>query len=276
MCAETEEAVVAISSPGPPITRRALFVASGVTLGFAAFGIEVLALTPQAIAAGSYLRPCGNVPISDTWQGHKNRNPPSGEPGTDYSVGKGTPIVAAIGGTIVDRKDSTSTATGRYLALRATDGNYIRYLHLNASAVPVGATVSRGQVIAYSGASGNGSENGYGPHVHVSLWIGGTPNQLGFKNTVDFENYIGGATPSPGENSQFEIYRRNNNMASLYYKTEGGRMFALAGDSPGTSANWLETADQNFANQLAAQHGTAALLSLGTWNLWKSQYLGQV
>ncbi|MFB4350050.1 M23 family metallopeptidase [Microbacterium sp. CR_7] len=134
------------------------------------------------------------MPISSSWQGHRNRNPPSAEPGTDYAVITGTQIRAATNGVIVDRKDSTTTATGRYLALRADDGNYIRYLHLQSSAVPLGARVTRGQVIAYSGASGFGTDTGYGPHVHVSLWIGGTPLQLGFANSVDFENYV---DPSP-------------------------------------------------------------------------------
>lgn len=97
----------------------------------------------------------------------------------------------------IDRKDSTTTATGRYLALRTDDGNYIRYLHLRSSTVPLGARVAGGQVIAYSGASGFGSENGYGPHVHVSLWIGGTPLQLGFTNSVDFENYAQPEDPVP-------------------------------------------------------------------------------
>jgi murein DD-endopeptidase MepM/ murein hydrolase activator NlpD len=174
-----------------------MLLASGVALGSAFASWGVLSPWETATAAGTYLRPCGNVPISDSWQGHKNRNPTSGEPGTDYSVGRGTAVVAATDGVIVDRKDTTSTATGRYLALQADDGNYIRYLHLDSSAVPVGTRVARGQVIAYSGASGFDSNTYYGAHVHVSLWIGGSPFQLGFKNSVDFENYIGDNAPNP-------------------------------------------------------------------------------
>ncbi|WP_146115434.1 M23 family metallopeptidase [Microbacterium sp. MYb62] len=147
-----------------------------------------------------YVRPCGYAPISDTWQGHRNRN--SAEPGTDYSVPRGMPVWAATSGIIVDRKDTPSTATGRYLALRADDGNYIRYLHLDASTVQVGTRVVQGALIAYSGASGFDSETGYGAHVHVSLWIGGSPTQLGFKNTVDFENYVIDTTPTQPANPE--------------------------------------------------------------------------
>lgn len=183
-------------APQPIFSRRAMLIAAGTAIGASTIGWELFSPTLAATAAGTYLRPCGDVRISSSWQGHKNRNPPSGEPGTDYAVTTGTEIRAATNGVIVDRKDSTTTATGRYLALRADDGNYIRYLHLQSSTVPLGARVARGQVIAYSGASGFGSDTGYGPHVHVSLWIGGTPLQLGFTNSVDFENYVE-ATPYP-------------------------------------------------------------------------------
>ena len=57
--------------------------ASGVSAAFAL-------LPGSAQAAGSYQRPCGNVRISSSWQDHRNRTPPSGEPGTDYAVGVGT------------------------------------------------------------------------------------------------------------------------------------------------------------------------------------------
>lgn len=179
------------------VSRRSVLIAAGATIGAAAVGRNLFAPSDFAVAAGTYLRPCGDVRISSSWQGHKNRKPPSGEPGTDYAVPTGTPVLAAADGVIVDRKDSTGTATGRYLALRAVDGNYIRYLHLQSSTARLGERVARGQIIAYSGASGFGSENGYGAHVHVSLWIGGTPLQQGFTNSVDFENYVERTPTSP-------------------------------------------------------------------------------
>lgn len=190
MCGAADAELSGSPTSKPIFSRRVMLVAAGTALGASAIGWDLFSPGVSATAAGTYLRPCGDVRISSSWQGHKNRNPPSGEPGTDYAVITGTQIRAAANGVIVDRKDSTTTATGRYLALRADDGNYIRYLHLQSSTVPLGARVARGQVIAYSGASGFGSDAGYGPHVHVSLWIGGTPLQQGFTNSVDFENYV--------------------------------------------------------------------------------------
>lgn len=254
------------------MSRRSLLAVSGLSVGAAALGVDLLAPGTAASAAGTYLRPCGNVPISDSWQGHKNRVPASKEPGTDYSVAKNTPVRAATSGVIVAVKDTTSTATGRFVALQADDGNYLRYLHLNSRAVALGARVTRGQVIASSGASGFDNENGYGPHVHVSLWVGGTPAQLGFQNSVDFEKYVGEPPVTPDPEPE-PIYRRKS-MSTLYYKTEGGVLWALAGDGQGTAA-WLETSSQQLANHLANQHGPAALLSAGSFAAWKARYLGQ-
>lgn len=197
MCDAGDAEPSSASRPRPLFSRRTLLIATGAAIGATAVVWDGISPRTSATAAGTYLRPCGDVTISSTWQDHKSRYPPSGEPGTDYAVGVGTPIRAAADGVIVDRKDSTTAATGRYLALRADDGNYIRYLHLRSSSVLPGTRVARGQIIAHSGASGFGSEAGYGPHVHVSLWIGGTPVQLGFANSVDFENYAQPEDPVP-------------------------------------------------------------------------------
>lgn len=191
----------------PSLSRRSMLIATGVALGASVAGWDLSASVESAKAATNYLRPCGIVPVSSSWQGHKDRTPPSEEPGTDYSVPAGTAVVAAASGVIVDRKDSTTTATGRYLALRTDDGNYIRYLHLRSSLVPVGTRVQRGQMIAQSGASGFGSETGYGPHVHVSLWIGGTPIQQGFTKSVDFENYVEGGPIKPSTEDPVPIHQ---------------------------------------------------------------------
>lgn len=223
-------------SPSPPgrephrgISRRTVLLATGLALGATAIAADVFSPPRSATAAGTYLRPCGDVPISSTWQGHRNRTPPSGEPGTDYAVAVGTPIRAATAGVIVDRKDTTDSATGRYIALRADDGNYIRYLHLKSSTVGNGTRVSRGQIIAYSGASGFGSETGYGAHVHVSLWIGGTPNQLGFTNTVDFENFVeGGSLPTQPEDDPVPTHQSSDFATNVALPANAWTAIAVA------------------------------------------------
>jgi murein DD-endopeptidase MepM/ murein hydrolase activator NlpD len=142
----------------------------------------------------SYAAPA-DVWISATWQDHKNRNPPSSEPGTDYATAYWTPVLCADSGTVVDRKDSTSGGTGRYVTIRLNDGRTVRYLHLAEVWVGVGQHVDRGQWLAASGASGHGSEWGYGAHVHVTLW----PGAIWASPTIDFERYVGEPEPEEPE-----------------------------------------------------------------------------
>ncbi|MGW5556138.1 M23 family metallopeptidase [Micromonospora sp. NPDC003944] len=205
----------------------AALAASGVS---AAFGL----LPGSARAAGSYQRPCGNVRISSSWQDHRNRNPPSGEPGTDYAVGTGTPVAAAANGTIRYVKTDTSSATGRVVGMAHDDGNYTRHLHLSSIAVSAGQRVSRGQTIAYSGASANGSNNGVGPHVHTSLWLS-TGSPTNFRATVDFENYVGDVTnPNPPDQEVDDVFIANvkgNWYLVVPQGTAKPRAVVLGGDS---------------------------------------------
>lgn len=116
---------------------------------------------------------------------HKNRKPASKEPGTDYATPMNTPLVAVGDGVIADVNSNNSAGTGRWLRLNLSNGQSVRYLHLNSIAKKVGTKVKQGEVIAYSGNSG-----GVGSHVHISLF--NSPNDP-FKNAIDFEDYIGGS-----------------------------------------------------------------------------------
>ena len=153
-----------------------------------------------------YVQPAP-APISSSWQDHKDRNPPSSEPGTDYATAYGTAVACAEAGTVVDLSWSNGGGTGRYVAVDLDDGRRVRYLHLDAIWVGVGQRVGRGQAIAASGASGFGSNYGYGPHVHVTLFPG---HAYDFGATLDFQTYVGDPTPPPDEPTQeaeMMIYR---------------------------------------------------------------------
>ena len=141
----------------------------------------------------AYQRPCGNAYIPSSWADHKNRNPPSSEPGTDYAVPVGTHVHCAEAGTVVDIKTSNSSATGRYVTVALDDGRTVRYLHLQDIFVWTGYRVPRGAVLAASGASGNGSDWYYGAHVHTTLW----PGAIWAAPTIDFELYAADDPPPP-------------------------------------------------------------------------------
>ncbi|GHJ47323.1 hypothetical protein Cs7R123_46650 [Catellatospora sp. TT07R-123] len=214
------------------LTRRgfitsAALAASGVSAAFAL-------LPGSAQAAGSYQRPCGIVRISSSWQDHRNRTPPSAEPGTDYAVGTGTAVMAAASGTIRFVKTDTSAATGRVVGMAHDDGNYTRHLHLSRIIVATGQRVSRGQTIAYSGSSANGSDSGVGPHVHTSLWLN-TGSPTNFSATVDFENYVGDvANPNPPDQEVDEVFIANVKGSWYLIVPQGTnkpRAVVLGGDS---------------------------------------------
>ena len=143
-----------------------------------------------------FIRPV-NAGISDDFNAHKARK--SVNPGTDYVVGIGTPVVAVADGGIVGVTNTISGAGGRMVWLNThTDGYNFDYLHLSRVDVAVGQVVTQGQVIGLSGASGKGSERGYGPHLHLSARIGG--KHVNGAGNFDYEAFLagqGGATAAP-------------------------------------------------------------------------------
>lgn len=130
-----------------------------------------------------------NAGISDSFAAHQARK--SVNPGTDYVVGVGTPVVAVADGVIVGTTTSIAGAGGRMVFLdTTTDGYNFDYLHLSRIDVSPGQSVKQGQVIGLSGASGKGSERGYGPHLHFSARIMGRHAAGG--GNFDYEAFLSG------------------------------------------------------------------------------------
>jgi len=115
-----------------------------------------------------------NAPITDDFAAHKARK--SVNPGTDYACPVGTPVVAIGGGGVVTKVvNDIAGAGGRMVHIKFNSYEWsCDYLHLSRIDVAVGQTVEQGQVIGLSGASGKGSERGYGPHLHLSFRQGGS------------------------------------------------------------------------------------------------------
>jgi hypothetical protein len=134
--------------------------------------------------------------VTASWYNHCcERNPPSSEPGTDYGSAYGSPLYACGSGYVVDLSWSNGGGAGRYIAIDTDDGRRLRSLHLSDIWVGVGQRVEQGQQIGLTGASGWGSDWGYGAHVHQTLW---DYHGQAFCSscTIDFENYVGTAQPS--------------------------------------------------------------------------------
>ena len=90
--------------------------------------------------------------------------------GNDYSVSVGTPVYAVDGGTVIHSGSPGGgwEALGIYVALTNTYGGQTyttTYQHLSSVAVQEGQTVNKGQLIGYSGNTGQSS----GPHLHLEI-----------------------------------------------------------------------------------------------------------
>ena len=136
----------------------------------------------------TWIRPVeGN--ITDSFDGHRGRtNPPSRNPGTDYGVPKGTVVKAIADGTVTGIIPHYRGAGGRMIFMSFDGGYNADYLHLQAIDVIEGQQVKQGQRIGLSGGSGLHSENGYGPHLHLSFRKGGSPTMA--EGNMDFEKML--------------------------------------------------------------------------------------
>jgi murein DD-endopeptidase len=211
--------------------------------------------------------PVGNVYVPCTWQCHKDRKPPSTEPGTDYAVSYGTAVYAPFTGKVHDIKNTNTGAAGRVVYLIADDGStWVRLLHLSAISVSIGQRVTMGQtVVGKSGASGYGSDHYYGPHVHVSLWVGwATTPTPGITPTVDFQAYLSGdpadngnVTPFPPPTTDPEEDDDMANMKGAAYTTGGKTIYLLFNEGSGF---WVEHSgvDSAYNNSIASKWQTGS------------------
>ncbi|MFB6982811.1 peptidoglycan DD-metalloendopeptidase family protein [Streptomyces scopuliridis] len=85
--------------------------------------------------------------------------------GIDFPVSYGTPVMAATDGTV---RTQYNSAYGNMAIVTAPDGTETWYCHLSTTKIRSGS-VKAGDVIAYSGNSGNST----GPHLHFEVRPGG-------------------------------------------------------------------------------------------------------
>jgi len=142
-------------------------------------GLLCIVTTQPAVAAGNLTLPF-NIPNPriTSWMDHHYPNRQAdgimvrfdgatgyaydGHRGTDYAVASNTPVVAADDGTVIYSEWSTDGGWGAVID-HATDRT--AYFHNNQLFVYPGQHVSRGQLIALSGSTGNST----GPHVHFEV-----------------------------------------------------------------------------------------------------------
>jgi murein DD-endopeptidase MepM/ murein hydrolase activator NlpD len=95
--------------------------------------------------------------------------------GIDLADSIGTPIFAALGGTVTyagkDPRggygpDRSTGPNGIYVSINHADSTTTKYLHLDTFVVSTGAAVEQGQHIGTLGNTGRS----YGPHLHLHTY----------------------------------------------------------------------------------------------------------
>ena len=95
--------------------------------------------------------------------------------GIDIAVGSGTPIVSSAPGTVIVA--GWSGGYGNLVVVDHGNGVATAYAHNTSVTVGVGQSVAQGQLVAYSGNTGNST----GPHSHFEVRINGSPvDPLGY------------------------------------------------------------------------------------------------
>lgn len=98
--------------------------------------------------------------------------------GVDFPVPSGSNIYAADSGTVIIVKYLGNRSYGNYLVINHGNGLSTLYAHNTSVLVSVGDHVSKGQVVALSGDTGNST----GPHCHFEVLLNG--------NQVNPMNYL--------------------------------------------------------------------------------------
>lgn len=112
----------------------------------------------------------------------------SGHEGIDLPCELGTPVYASGSGTITYVKNGWTEADGKSgmmsygncVCISHDNGLQTRYGHLSYSIVQSGQMVFQGQLIGYSGSTGNST----GPHMHFSIYDNGNPGSGGYSNNA--------------------------------------------------------------------------------------------
>jgi len=92
-------------------------------------------------------------------------------PGIDIAVPEGTPIRAALSGTVsLQQSEAESGGYGNYTCLDHGGGLSTCYAHQSSFAVSLGQSVGQGEVIGYTGCTGYC----FGPHLHFEVRINGS------------------------------------------------------------------------------------------------------
>ncbi|MFE3264560.1 LysM peptidoglycan-binding domain-containing M23 family metallopeptidase [Streptomyces sp. NPDC059215] len=140
-------------------TRSSVSTATPTSVGPA---VEAAAKAPKA-AAAAYTLPVEGATIGTGYKVPGSMWSSGYHTGVDFVVPTGTTVRSVAAGTVVSA--GWGGAYGNQVVIQHADGRYSQYAHLSALSVSAGQSVTAGQRIGLSGATGNVT----GPHLHFEI-----------------------------------------------------------------------------------------------------------
>ncbi len=179
--------------------KKRMLIFMAMVLGFVTIWFEIPENTYAGNASSDWKWPTYIQSVKSDWPRYSSGSYHSG---TDFPVPLNTPVYATCDGEVVSVQ-SLTTSYGKHIKIKATvNGStvYIRYCHLNSFVVSNGDRVRAGQLIAYSGSTGNST----GPHLHYEVRNANDYYGNASSPTLNPRNYLPGSsytydaeTPAP-------------------------------------------------------------------------------
>ncbi|MDB5238455.1 MAG: hypothetical protein JWM46_725 [Candidatus Kaiserbacteria bacterium] len=103
----------------------------------------------------------------------------NGHNGIDLGAAIGTPVHAALSGTVqeINLGTSPNCQYGKWVLVKHADGLSTLYAHLSSIKVSAGQSVGTGDLLAYSGETGYAT----GPHLHFTVYNSSSVSFINYK-----------------------------------------------------------------------------------------------
>lgn len=126
--------------------------------------------SPAPVVPGKMIRPVpGAITSPFGYRVHPIYGDSRLHAGIDFAASNGTAIKSAKAGVVISA--SVMSGYGNVIVVDHGGGISTLYAHQSSFAVGVGTKVAQGQIIGYSGQSGNVT----GPHLHFEVRVNGSP-----------------------------------------------------------------------------------------------------
>lgn len=171
----TDDVAYYVTTGGYPgydmVTEIVLAKESGIIKGYARIDVSKYSLMQSDIViAGQFAWPVDGYYYVTSAYGPRDLLGMSFHHGMDIGCPSGTPIQAVMDGTVTYAGYGSSL--GNYIVIEHSGGLKTTYGHNSSLIVRKGDSVTQGQVIAYSGNTGQST----GPHCHIAVMLSGNYN----------------------------------------------------------------------------------------------------